>query len=188
MSFIQLGHWQVHDIAGRRKYLTVHERARFLEAAQRLRPDLRALCRVLAYTGCRVSEALSLTAAQLDAEGGRLILRTLKRRRVVYRAVPIPPGLIATLQALPIAIDGRLWHMHRSTAWRTVTAVMDQAGICGPMACCKGLRHGFGMAAAGAGVPPNLIAKWLGHASLETSAIYLDAVGLEEREFAERMW
>lgn len=188
MSFIPIGQWQIYDPAGRRKYLTIEERRRFLVEADRLRSEVRALCYVLAYSGCRISEALSLTAQQLDAEGGRLILRTLKRRRLVYRAVPIPPILIAALKALPAAPDGRFWRMHRTTAWRHISGAMRFAGIEGPMASCKGLRHGFGLHAAAAGVPPNLIAKWLGHASLATTAIYLDAVGAEEREFAERIW
>jgi integrase/recombinase XerD len=52
----------------------------------------------------------------------------------------------------------------------------------------KGLRHGFGIRAASRNIPPNLIQRWMGHASLKTTAIYLDAVGAEEREFASRMW
>jgi integrase len=35
-------------------------------------------------------------------------------------------------------------------------------------------------------VPANLIQRWMGHASLTTTAIYIDAVGLEERQFASR--
>jgi integrase/recombinase XerD len=38
------------------------------------------------------------------------------------------------------------------------------------------------------GVPLNLVQKWLGHARMETTAIYLQATGPEEREMAERMW
>jgi integrase/recombinase XerD len=60
--------------------------------------------------------------------------------------------------------------------------------IAGPMACPKGLRHAFGIRAAGHSIPTNLIQRWMGHASLTTTAIYLDAVGLEERQFASRMW
>jgi integrase/recombinase XerD len=55
------------------------------------------------------------------------------------------------------------------------------------MACPKGLRRGFGMRAAGYSIPINLIQRWMGHASPVTTAIYLDAVGLEERNFASRM-
>jgi integrase len=56
------------------------------------------------------------------------------------------------------------------------------------MACPKGLRHGFGIRAADRSVPANLIQRWMGHASSTTTAIYRDAVGLEERQFASRMW
>jgi integrase/recombinase XerD len=45
------------------------------------------------------------------------------------------------------------------------------------MASPKGLRHGFGICAAEHNVPVNLIARWIGHASPATTAIYLDAVG-----------
>jgi integrase len=30
--------------------------------------------------------------------------------------------------------------------------------------------------------------RWLGHASMTTTAIYLEAMGDEEREIAARMW
>ena len=65
---------------------------------------------------------------------------------------------------------------------------MAQAGVRGPHASPKGLRHGFGVAAVTAGVPLNLVQKWLGHAQLSTTAIYADAVGEEEHVIAARMW
>ncbi len=61
--------WQVHDQAGRRKYLSADERARFLRAADRLAPAARALCHVLAVAGCRVSEALALTSTTSTPSG-----------------------------------------------------------------------------------------------------------------------
>lgn len=188
MSFIQLGQWQVYDPTGRRKYLTADERRRFLIAADSMPPRAKALCYLLAYTGCRISEALNVSAHQLDRDGGTVTIRTLKRRRLAFRAVPVPPTLMAMLASLATAPSGRLWEMHRSTAWRRVKQAMEMASIDGPMATCRGLRHGFGIRAVASSVPPNLIAKWLGHASLATTAIYLDAVGKEEREFAQRMW
>ncbi len=180
--------WQVHDDAGRRKYLSAEELGRFLDAARCLAPVPRALCHVLAYTGCRVSEALALTIHHLDTGRMTLTIKTLKRRRTVFRVVPVPPAMIAMLLALPLVGDGRFWPLHRATAWRRVKATMSRAGITGPMACPKGLRHGFGIRAAGHSVPTNLIQRWMGHASPTTTAIYLDAVGVEERQFASRMW
>ncbi len=188
MSFIPIGDWQIHDPAGRRKYVTAGERRRFLAAADGLPPSRRAFCYVLAFTGFRVSEVLSLTRHQLNEETCTLTVRTLKRRQVVFRTVPVPDRLAATLAMLPTTSEGRFWNMHRTTAWRLVHSTMTSARIAGPMATCKGLRHGLGVAAATAGVPPNLIGKWLGHASLSTTAIYLDAVGIEERFFAQRLW
>lgn len=64
-----------------------------------------------------------------------------------------------------------------------------EAGIApGIHATPKGLRHGFGLHAIRSGVPLNLVQRWLGHARMETTAIYLQAMGREEREMAERMW
>jgi integrase/recombinase XerD len=180
--------WQVIDQSGRRKYLNGDERQRFLKAAAELLPAMRALCLVMAYTGCRVSEALALRTDHVDAERGTLTLRTLKRRRTVFRVVPVPQDVIKLLLTLSVDTERRFWHRHRITVWRTVRRVMDQAGIVGPMCCPKGLRHGFGIRAASRNVPTNLIQRWMGHASASTTAIYLDAVGVEEREFAARMW
>ena len=84
--------------------------------------------------------------------------------------------------------SARLWPFGRATAWRRVHEIMHKAGISGPQASPKGLRHGFGVAAVQAGIPLNMVQKWLGHAQLSTTAIYADAVGAEEQAIAERMW
>src|SRR5665213_2020666 len=77
--------WQIHDAAGRRKYLSADERTRFLRAADSLSPRRRALCHVLGYAGCRISEALALTVHHDDAERFTVTVRTLKRRKLIYR-------------------------------------------------------------------------------------------------------
>jgi integrase len=94
--------------------------------------------------------------------------------------------LIALAQGL--GENDRIWPWARQTGWRKIRAVMEAAAITGPMAMPKGLRHAYGIRAAGNNVPPNLIQRWLGHADPESTAIYVNAVGKEEREFAERMW
>ncbi len=49
-------------------------------------------------TGCRISEALALTARQVDLSGRVVVFESLKkRRRGVFRAVPVPPELLDTL-------------------------------------------------------------------------------------------
>ena len=87
--------------------------------------------------------------------------------------------------------SGPLWPWNRMTGWRAVHTVMEAAGLDGPHASPKGLRHGFGVAAVCAGIPLNLVQKWLGHAQLSTTAIYADAAmqfGAEEKDIARRMW
>ncbi len=119
-----------------------------------------------------------------------MIFRTLKRRKTVFRAVPVPPELMSALRQLAKnrREDASLWRWRRPTAWRHVKEVMEAAGISGAHATPKGLRHGFGVANAEKNVPMTTTQKWLGHAKLETTAIYQQAVGREEQAFAERLW
>ena len=192
--------FELFDKTGRRKYLTPEEREAFLKAAEIAPRDVRTFCGVLAFTGCRISEALELTADRIDLNAEAIVFETLKkRRRGMYRAVPVPPRL---LDALTLAHglreiqtakgNGRgvhLWPWGRATAWRRVKEVMCEAGVGeGPHASPKGLRHGFGIAAVSAGIPLNMVQRWLGHAQLTTTAIYAEAVGAEERNLAARMW
>jgi integrase/recombinase XerD len=88
----------------------------------------------------------------------------------------------------PAHAHKRLWPWSRTTAWRHVKQVMAAAAISGTHATPKGLRHGFGVSAFQSNVPPHLVQRWLGHASLRTTAIYGDVIGPEERAFAARMW
>ena len=65
---------------------------------------------------------------------------------------------------------------------------MAVAGIEGPQASAKDVRHAYGVAAVAAGVPLPTVAAVLGHASLNTTAIYTTAIGAEARELVARMW
>ena len=188
MAFGGRAEWQVYDRVGRRKYVTLTERAAILAVADGATPQIRALVYVLAFVGCRVSEALELSPDRLDVDRAAVIIRTLKRRRITFRTVPVPQIVLDLLSTMPSGATGRYWTIHRSTAWRHLRRIMQQAGINGPMACGRGLRHGFCLGAAVRNVPPNLITRWAGHASPATTACYVDAVGHEEREFAARMW
>jgi integrase/recombinase XerD len=186
----------LHTTEGLRKYLTAGERDAFLREADRA---VRTLCMTLAYAGCRLSEALALTADRVDLAAGVLTFESLKKRRSgVYRSVPIPPALLDALDmvhgirelqsARARGRGARLWPWSRMTGWRAVHRVMASARLEGPHASPKGLRHGFGVAAVSTGIPLNLVQKWLGHAQLTTTAIYADAVGAEEKDIARRMW
>jgi len=181
---------QLFDERGRRKYLCDTELARFRKALGRTDRHTRAFCQLIVMTGCRISEALATTPTHLDRDAKRIIFRTLKRRKTAFRAVPVPDALMRELVALGNGLgdDDRLWPWSRQTGWRKIRAVMEVADITGPMAMPKGLRHAYGIRAAGEKVPPSLIQRWLGHADATTTAIYINAVGKEERAFARRLW
>ena len=189
----------LHAADGSRKYLTAAERSDFLKAAERADRQVRTLCMTLTYSGCRISEALALTADRVDLVAGVLVFESLKKRRSgVWRAVPVPPALLEALDLVHGVREAQgrrdrgktlvLWPWSRMTAWRRVAEVMADARLEGTQASPKGLRHGFGVAAVSAGIPLNLVQKWLGHAQLSTTAIYADAVGAEEQNIAARMW
>ncbi|MEL6828499.1 MAG: hypothetical protein AAGK67_14910 [Pseudomonadota bacterium] len=83
---------RLYDEHGQRLYLTPSEREAFLAAAKKQRPIVRTFCETLAYTGCRISEALEITPRRVLIDDGRVTLRTLKKRkdasgapRMIYR-------------------------------------------------------------------------------------------------------
>lgn len=185
---------------GKRKYLTEGELAAFLSCVQKHeRGAVRTFCLVLAHTGCRISEALALNAGSVDLSARTISFQTLKQRgRIAYRAVPVPDSVLDALELVHAIRKAQrakrrgspvpLWSWGRTQAWNHVKAAMDEAGISGPHASPKGLRHGFGVRAATKTRQPRMVQKWLGHRSLETTAIYMDAQGDEERALAARMW
>lgn len=184
---------RLYDEASRRLYLNASERDRFRRAAGALGEAERVFCLILLHTGCRISEALSLTSVALQPEARVITFRTLKRRRRLMREVPVPVELVEALCALiggqpERAFNSRIWPVSRITAYRWVKAAMAEANIKGEHASPKGLRHGYGVYALGCGIPLNMLSKWMGHASIKTTAIYANALGPEELAIAARMW
>ena len=189
---------QLYTPDGARKYLTAAERDGFLAVAEQGERTIRTLCMTLAYSGCRLSEALALTVDRVDLGGGTVVFESLKKRRDgIYRAVPVPPVLIEALvmahgvrelQAGRSRGRGvRLWPWSRMTGWRVVHGVMEAAGLDGPHASPKGLRRlrgGRGHRRHPAQPGPEM--AWARPAL--TTAIYADAIGAVEQNIASRMW
>ncbi|HEV2693398.1 MAG TPA: tyrosine-type recombinase/integrase [Verrucomicrobiae bacterium] len=180
------------DLKGNRKYLDGQEREDYRSKAERESdPARRAFSLTLFYTGCRISEALNLTVERIDLVGKFVVFETLKRRRKgCFRAVPIPDNLCKLLGELSESLPHgtRLWKFSRPTAYRLIKQHMRSAGIAGSRACPKGLRHSFAVACIWHKIPLPPVQKWMGHARMETTAIYLDVSGEEERALATRLW
>lgn len=185
--------WQPFDAEGRRKYLIMEEQLAMMAAAQEAPLEDWALTMMLLLTGCRLSEALALKLHHIDAHARYVVFRTLKRRKRHFRTVPVPAHVYSVVRGA-MALSGRaeesqIWTISRTTAWRRVKRIMRSVGIAeGPHASPKGFRHGFAIGAISGGVPLPTVQKWMGHASIETTALYLDVAGEEERALARCFW
>ena len=183
----------LYDNCGSRKYLNDCELNQFIASSQHLELPEGSFARFLLFSGCRISEALELTPHSIDTSSHCIIIRTLKRRsNTIYRIVPLPlfieRELMDHVHTEAIGSRDRIWPWSRTKGWCVIKSLMSMSGIDGAKACPKGLRHSFAVAAIQNGVPLNLVQKWLGHARIETTAIYADATGAEERRIANRLW
>ena len=183
--------------AAGRLYVTAEERGRFLAAARAYeRTDLATFATTLAYTGCRISEALAVRAADIDLEQLSIRFRTLKRRVDHWREIPIPEAHVRELELVhhlrtvqrTRRANQRLWPIGRSTASRHIDILMHRAGIHGPQASAKGLRHGYAVAGVQAGIPLTTIGDVLGHANTSTTTIYARVSGREARDLVAQLW
>ncbi len=139
----------LHTAEGLRNYVTAVEREAFLREAERADRLVRTLCMTLAYAGCRLSEALALTAERVDLAAGVLTFESLKKRRAgVYRSVPVPPLLLDALDLVHGVRERqasrgkgraeRLWPWSWMTGWRAVHAVMQSARLDGAARLAQG--------------------------------------------------
>jgi len=184
---------RLYSAYGHRLYLNTIERHRFEKTARTRPPNIRLLCLVLFYTGCRISEAINLRTHHFQFEEGVISVNTLKKRdNTSVREIPVPDHLLDAIEEYVIETHGNhqtlLWNVHRSAAWRWVKSVMEEAEIMGQQASPKGLRHTFGVHAILCGVPLNVLQKWMGHSSINVTTIYTQVIGPEERKLAQGMW
>lgn len=186
---------RLYSSQNERLYLNASEMARFLTAASAAPPPIRLFAMTLAYTGVRISEARQLRSHAVQLDARVLSVRCLKKRKDhVVREIPIPHELVAEFALMPLPTnDCLLWHDHgrevcRIRAYRWIKALMRDAGLDGPKACPKGLRHAYGARAAVAGIPLHMLQRWMGHSSMQTTAIYATVLGPEQLMLADRMW
>ena len=184
----------LHDLNGQRKYLNQVERLRFLECTVSRPSQIRLFCQLLYYTGARIAEIHNLRVRNIDFSNKTIVIETLKkRRRGIYREIPLPDFLLEDLESyIKERTHGEegcecLWHFSLRSASRHIKTIMHEAHITGARGSSRGLRHGFAVHAVNK-APITMVKKWLGHSNLETTAIYLDIVGSEEREIAKKIW
>ena len=183
--------WSLIGKDGQRKYLVNGEYEAFMSAVASLKPYQRAFCETMAGCGGRISEVLALRKSDIDRQAGAITLRTLKKKggKIEHRQVPVSPELITKLDMVFDLSRGKqeakLWNVNVRNARRWVMKAMEAAGLNHPP---HALRHTFGAHCTGKGIPIGTIRKWMGHSFLDTTTIYTDLCGEEEKELAKRMW
>jgi integrase/recombinase XerD len=156
---------------------------------------VRTFCLTLASTGARLAELSMLLRSQVDVEQGAITFSSPERGPSEgRRRVPIPRDLMRMLIEVhslrSVCGPGPMWpNCKRETASRWVREVMKKAGIAGPAASPKGLRHSFAIAALERGVPLLTLHDWIGYSDIAATAAYASvAKRPHDSNYAERLW
>jgi integrase len=143
--------------------------------------------------GLRVSEALALEVTDLNFGHNNPTVRVRRGKGNRARFVPMHPELAAAFKNFldySNAKRGRIFSACRSTAWRwtkdaLVKAVELNQIPPGRIVGTHTLRHSAARHWLASGVPINHVSRWLGHASIQTTLVYLeilpDPTGFMER-------
>lgn len=179
----------------RRKSLPEYLEVPEVEALMLQAPHAQARLAMLAQwrAGLRVSEALALEVQDMNFQGDHPTVRIIDGKGSKARLVPMHPELATALRTY---LDyssirrGKLFSATRSTAWRWVRSALARAIELhqipqGRSVGTHTLRHSAARHWLASGVPINHVSRWLGHASISTTLIYLeilpDPVGFMDR-------
>lgn len=178
----------------RERYLSGEELARLGqvlgEAEQDEMPSAILAIRLLMFTGCRLSEILTLKWEQVDFEKGVILLPDTKNG---YRMVPMPGVAIDLLINAPRVNNyvcfgdkenGHLIGLPK--IWRRIRAKASLEDV-----RLHDLRHSFASVAAAANMGLPIIGKLLGHSQAQTTQRYahlaLDPLKAASEEIARRI-
>ncbi len=135
-----------------------------------------AAIRLLIFTGCRVSEIITLKWADVDLAKARITLKQHKTDQYGDKIIPLNKPALEIIKTLPrsdanpYVIVGRMEGEHLINIQKPWRRVRNAAGL--EDVRLHDLRHSFASFAVGAGIPLALIGGLLGHRSVQTTARY----------------
>lgn len=191
----RVAHWRLSTLP---RYLSDAQLARLLASLGHSTPcgrRDRAIVLCLASLGLRPGELANLCLEDIDWRGGSIVLRERKTRQGA--AVPLPRdagrAIVAYLrEERPVTDERRVFVQHqgarrgRPLSGNAISAVvvraLDRAGVRSPLAGGYVLRHTVATRLVRRGASLKEVADFLGHRSLDTTAIYakLDLAALQE--------
>ena len=161
----------------------------------RMNPRDRALIAVLSRCGLRVSEACSLTVDNIHWSTGTPSLRFTGKRnkeRVVPMNLEVQDVLREWLESRRFSDSPYVFcnlrngqRLSRKTVWAAMKTYAQRAGI--RHVHPHMLRHTFGTDLADRNVPVERIKDLMGHASIETSSIYISVSAEQKRHSVDRI-
>ena len=161
------------------EYLEKEEVEAIIKAAHSERA--RFLILMMWRAGLRVSEAIDVHPADFSDHSERPTLKVRHGKGNKERLVPVHPELrIAMGQLADWVKPGQPFvPMHRSTADIYIKKARQRAIDTGTLQAGKVVRtHTFRHSAArhwlASAVPINVVSRWLGHSSLQTTLVYLE--------------
>lgn len=180
------------------KALSTDDVERLLEAASLGEGPVplrdRALLEVLYGTGARISEAVGLSADDLDLDGGTVRLFGKGRRE---RVVPVGRYAIEAVEAYVVRarpelaragrgtaalfLNQRGGPLSRQSAWAVLQTAGARAGL-GEHVSPHTLRHSFATHLLAGGADVRVVQELLGHASVTTTQIYTQVTVQAMRE------
>jgi integrase/recombinase XerD len=191
----RVAHWRLSTLP---RYLSDGQLARLLGSLDSSTPcgrRDRAIVLCLASLGLRPGELASLCLEDIDWRGGSVLLRERKTRQGAVVPLPRDAGraIVAYLrEERPVTDERRVFVQHqgarrgRPLSGNTISAVvvraLDRAGVQSPLAGAYVLRHTVASRLVRRGASLKEVADFLGHRSLDTTAIYakLDLPALRE--------
>ena len=141
---------------------------------------------LLRYSGARLSEAIQVDDSKdIDWRSATIRIPTLKRRRPLWRTVFVPEAFLAELGRFLAEWPqerGRVFRQHVRPFQRVFHELSRKAGIDPKLCHVHVLRHTRAIEMIKSGVPLTLVQQLLGHASLTTTAVYLQIFQSEARQ------
>ena len=170
----------VKHIRKKGKALTNDEQSAYVQAIAT--EPMRPLWLFYLLSGCRCQEALALRWSDIDTEQKRVFIRGTKTE-TAERYIPLFPQLAELLANIPKDGETVFPYTLRAVQWN-FNRIRKQHGF---QFRIHDLRHTFATRCLESGIAPNTVQKWLGHASIATTAnVYSHILTDFERQEMQR--
>jgi len=109
----------------------------------------------------------------------------------IYRTVPVRAELAGKIAAYcmnkNIPPNERLFPISRIRVYQILQRAGEKAGMEKDRRHPHVFRHGFAVNAVLSGVPPLVLRRWLGHASIDSTLIYTEVLAQDTKGYLEKM-